>query len=224
MASSERTGAAAAEPATPDPHQEQTSVESLALVRAWCAGDEAAARRLHDRYAERLVRLVGSRLGARFRSRFEAEDVVQSALASVFVRVRDGDRRFGADGRLWPFLVRFTLNKLHNRIREHLRQQRSVARECGDGDALLAALEARGGAPGAEFEEAEELARLLTEVRGCLPEETHRRILDLALEGLGVGAIARAVNRSERTVSRVLAGVRQRLEAWPPGGCQPADG
>lgn len=211
MGSSERdqAAAAAAEPAGAD---------SLALVRAWCAGDEAAARRLHDRYAERLVRLVGSRLGARFRARFEAEDVVQSALASVFVRVRDGDRRFGPGGRLWPFLVQFTLNKLHNRIREHLRQQRSVARECGDGEDLLAALEARCAAPGAEFEEAEELARLLDEVRGGLPEETHRRILDLALEGLAVGAIARAVNRSERTVGRVLAGVRQRLEGRPANG------
>lgn len=92
MASSERTGtAAAAEPATPGPQPEPTSVESLALARAWCAGDEAAARRLHDGYAERLVRLVGSRLGARFRSRFEAEDVVQSALASLFARASDGE-------------------------------------------------------------------------------------------------------------------------------------
>ncbi len=213
MASSERAGAAA-----PDAPREAAAVESLALVRAWCAGDEAAARQLHDRYAERLVRLVGSRMGARFRARFEAEDVVQSALASVFVRVRDGDGSFGAGGRLWPFLVRFTLNKLHNRIREHLRQQRSVARECGDGEDLLAALEARCAAPGAEPEEAEELARLLEEVRGGLPEETHRRILDLALEGLGVGEIARAVSRSERTVGRVLAGVRAHLEARQPDG------
>ena len=217
MMSSERprTGApaAAVETPTPDASAGPESLASLDLVRRWCAGDEAAARRLHDRYAERLVRLVSSRLGARFRPRFEAEEVVQSALASVFVRARDGDPRFGAGGRLWPFLVHFTLNKLRNRIRAHLRGQRSVARECGGDADVLAAVEARGAAPGADFEEAEELAARLAELRGALPEETHRHILDLALEGYGVGAIARQVSRSERTVSRVLAGVRSSLEA-----------
>jgi RNA polymerase sigma factor (sigma-70 family) len=222
MMSSDRTHtgapAAAVETPSPDASAGQESLASLDLVRRWCAGDEGAARRLHDRYAERLVRLVSSRLGARLRRRFEAEEVVQSALASVFVHARDGDPRLAEGGRLWPFLVHFTLNKLRNRIRANLRGQRSVARECGEGADVLAAVAARGADPGAEFEEAEELAALLAELRGALPEETHRRILDLALEGHGQGAIARQVNRSERTVSRVLAGVRSSLEARLAGG------
>jgi RNA polymerase sigma factor (sigma-70 family) len=192
----------------PDP---QESVPSLELVREWCAGDEQAAARLHDRYAGRLVRLVAGRLGARFRTRFGPEDVVQSALGSVLVGAREGQYRFREGEPLWPFLVAFTLNKLRNRVRAQLRLGRSVARECG-GDELLAALEARAADPGAGLEEAEELAALLEEVRSGLPEERHRQILDLALAGLGPEAIAGETARSERTVRRVLAGVREHLE------------
>jgi RNA polymerase sigma factor (sigma-70 family) len=208
MTSSEQPRNSASGPvAAPD------SLASLELVRQWCSGDEEAARRLHDRYVARLVRLVGSRVGARFQPRFAAEDVVQSALASVFVRARGGELELDESGRLWPFLVQFTLNKLRSRIRDHLRQQRSVARECSEGAELMEALEARCAVGEDDFEEAEELACLLGDVRGTLLEETHRRILDLALEGHGVGAIARTLNRSERTVSRILGKVRAFLLA-----------
>ena len=173
-------------------------------------GDEEAAREVFQRYLGRLVALARSRLSEKLQRKVDADDVVQSAFRSFFVRARDGQYTIERSGELWSLLASITRHKLLKKA-EHFRQQKRNL----DRDQPLAA-----GADGTERElpaageptDAEALA-LTDEVEFLMRglDDVQRTMLELRLQDQSIPDIARAVERSERTVRRFLGGFRDEL-------------
>ena len=101
------------------------------LLRDAARGDEAAVRRLLDRYRERLRRMVSLRLDSRVSARVDASDVVQEALFDAAQKLVDYARERPIP--FYPWLHRLAADKLALAHRHHLRAgRRSVAREEAD--------------------------------------------------------------------------------------------
>jgi RNA polymerase sigma factor (sigma-70 family) len=182
------------------------------LLDQWRGGDHQAANELFRLHAARLVALARSRLSDKLAGRVDAEDVVQSAYRSFFVRARDGefDLRQGAD--LWALLVAITIHKVHQQVKRNTAGKRTVALEENYGsEDSLAGFQARPptGEPSpleavALVDQVEEVMRGLDPVR--------RRVLELRLQGYTLEEIATDSGLSRRTLRRFLDQVREQLE------------
>ena len=175
------------------------------------SGDEEAARAVFDRYLGRLVALARSRLSEKLARKVDADDVVQSALRSFFVRARDGQYAIERAGDLWALLAGITKNKLLKKA-EHFRQQKRDV----DRDQPLAASsdESSADADFSEHPTDEEALTLADEVEFLMRklDPLQRQMLEMRLQGKPIPEIADTVERSERTVRRFLSTFRDNLE------------
>ena len=189
--------------------------EAADLVARWRHGDQQAAAELFRRYADRLVGLARAQLSRKVGQRVDAEDVVQSVYRSFFADARDGHYDIQRGGDLWRLLVTITLCKVRNQAKHNGRAKRAVQRDQGFGseDSLLGIqpdLLARGPTPVDAAALTDELDQLMQQL-----EAPDRRIVELRLQGFKLAEIADLVQRSQRTVCRVLEEVKQHLEqAW----------
>lgn len=185
---------------------------SIDLVSRWRKGDEAAAAELFRRYAERLIALAHRRLSAKLTQRVQPEDVIQSVYCSFFAGARDGKFVLLRSGDLWRLLVAITLNKLQHQVKRHTAAKRAVWKEqqIDNGDSVYGVpTEVLAREPSGD--EAVALTDLLEGVmRDLDPRE--RRMIELRLQGYGLGEIADETSRSRPTVRRVLDRVKQQLE------------
>ncbi len=173
------------------------------------SGDEEAARELFDRYLSRLVALARSRLSEKLERKVDADDIVQSAFRSFFIRARNGQFVIERAGDLWSLLASITRHKVLAKA-EHFRQQKRNLerdrplphRESGDAD--LFAVDPTEQDAVALSDEVEFL------LRGATPLKRH--VLELRLQGQSIPEIAEAIQRSERTVRRLLGSFRDQLE------------
>jgi RNA polymerase sigma factor (sigma-70 family) len=171
-------------------------------------GDERAADEIFQRYVERLTRLARSRLSPRLASRTDPEDVVMSAWRSFFIGARAGRLSLHRSGDLWRLLVEITMHKLYRQTRWHVAAKRSVRTE----QSLLQmpqdwlAWIDRQPTP----DEALALADQVEQVMSRL-DAFGRRVLELRLQGEQLATIAEETGRSERTVRRALATMRELL-------------
>jgi RNA polymerase sigma-70 factor (ECF subfamily) len=174
-------------------------------------GDPRAAAAVFQRYARRLIRLAQSRLEGRLRRQVDAEDVMQSAFKSFFVRQAAGEYHLEDWDGLWSLLTVITLRKCGRQIRRFLAEGRDVRREVAPPgpEGSNSGWEALGDDPTPS--EAAVLAETIEHLMRGLPDATERRMLELSLQGYGPREISEEVGRSERTVHRVLSLVRNRL-------------
>lgn len=172
-------------------------------------GDQDAAALIFRRFVTRLMALASRQLGERLRTKADPEDVVQSVYKSFFVR--DGLAPFDlADwDNLWSLLATITVRKCNNRRTYWLSQRRDVGRE-------RVPLDDGGLDQAASATEPTPLqALILTEVLEAVLADLsldHRRIAELSLQGYTSPEIADQAGCSERTVARVLARLRARLQ------------
>lgn len=180
-----------------------TSAELLSQVRG---GDERAADELFHRYLERLTRLARTRLSPRLAARTDPEDIVLSAWRSFFVGARAGRYALRRSGDLWRLLASIVMHKLYHAARRHAAGVRSVAAEL-PGSAAAALPDAR------REPTPEEALALADEVQAVMKQldAFKRRVLELRLQGEPLAEIAADTGRSERTVRRTLAELRQML-------------
>lgn len=168
-------------------------------------GLDGAAREVWTRYAERLVSLARKNLSQKIRQKEDPDDVVQSALKSFYRRqAAGGIQPIDWDG-LWAVLVVITLRKCRNRARTYRAGQRDAGREesLGQvGDAL--ALASAEPTP----LEAAALSDLVTNLMAYLKDDRERAILSLTLQGFTASEVGAQVNRTRRTVHRVLERLR----------------
>lgn len=175
----------------------------LAAGRSGSFGD------LFDCYAGRLAGLVRKRLGWRLARKIDPDDVVQSVFKSFVGLQRRQDVVCEDPQALWGLLAVMTTRKCGRKI-EHftagcrdVRVEESIApgREfVGDADArLFVEAISREPDPQAAAAVSETIRSLLSQL-----DERDRTIVQLALEGLSVADISLHVQRSERTVQRVL--------------------
>jgi len=183
---------------------QETSAEVLARFRG---GDDRAADELFCRYVGRLTLLARSRLSPKMASRTDPEDVVMSAYRSFFVGARQGRFLLTRSGDLWRLLVSITMHKLYRQVRSHSAEMRSVSVEqslFATKDEQLPA--AREPSPEEAIAMADELEAFMATLDGFA-----RRILELRLQEEQLSTIAAETGRSERTVRRTLAVIRQKL-------------
>lgn len=172
-------------------------------------GDEDASREIFERYLARLTALARSRLAPRLAGRTDPEDIVLSAYRSFFVGARDGRFVLQRSGDLWRLLVSITLHKLYRQVKRHSAESRDVQRE-----KMLEEAHALSREP--TVDEAVALADELEAILKPL-DPLLRRVLELRLQGQSLEEIAAITMRSERTVRRSLAELREAIASRREG-------
>ena len=172
----------------------------LAQVVAGLPGSE---RELVDRYTERLLALARRQLPLRLRRRVDPDDIVQSVYRSFFRRLKGHQLQLDESHDLWRLLAAITYYKIFNSVKYHQRQCRDLRREIAlsEGDHPLEDLGCT------DRQNLDVLYDSLAQLLEKLPESA-RTIVVRRLEGLTIEAIAADINRSRRTVLRVLANVQ----------------
>ena len=181
------------------------------------AGGDVLGAEVLTRYSNRLAGLVRSKLGWKLRRKLDPEDVVQSVFKS-FVRLQqERELAFENWESLWGLLALITVRKCGHKIEHFMAACRRVSAEHsiapGAGpadDDTQRCIEAISREPDPVHTAmlAETLAGLLDGM-----DDRDRKIVTLALEGATSSEISEEVERSERTVQRVLKRVWAQLEA-----------
>ena len=172
------------------------------LVSNYQAGSESAARDLFDKYCERLMKLAKRRIGQRMASRFDPEDVIQSAFRTFFTRVKNDEFTFEAEDDLFKLLVRLTVRKTLRRIEHHSAAKRnpnSEAAQRTDDIEPFSLIASRAVTPDMEVALIDEFQLFI----GDLPE-LDRQVIELKIQGYTTVEIAEKVGSYERKVRRVL--------------------
>jgi RNA polymerase sigma factor (sigma-70 family) len=167
------------------------------------AGENWTHSAFFREHAPRLEALIRGRLAPRFRSRFDADDVVQSAFRSFFLRPAPEFSALSKETDLWPLLAEIAVRKLGQQIRRHQAQRRDVRTERDPKDVSLPA--------DLRPDEAASLTEIIGRVRNDL-DDTSREAFLLRLQGYEILEIAQTLQISERTVRRQLAAAKQLLQ------------
>lgn len=171
------------------------SGEFREAIRRIRAGDEQAAAELVQKYEPLIRREVRLHLeDGRLRRLFDSMDVVQSVLASFFLRAAAGEYDLEEPGQLAALMSRMARNKLASAARRHYRNCRD-ARRVRYGDNALRTVAADGS--DGSVDEAVDQAEMLRALRGALTAE------ELQLAAL------RAERRSWSEIAAMLGGTPQ---------------
>jgi RNA polymerase sigma factor (sigma-70 family) len=184
----------------------QDAWTSLILLEKFRDGDEQAAEALFARYFERLTSLARSRLSTRLARRTDPEDIVLSVYRSFFVGAREGRFVLSRGGDLWRLLSSITTHKLLKQARHEGAARRSFSVEVPLDQVAEERFSERRYDPTPE--DALAIADELEQVFSLL-DPFGRRVLELRLQGLKISEIAEDAGRSERTVRRSLAQIRE---------------
>ncbi len=186
--------------------------DNLNLIDRFRSGDQAAAKELFDRYVARLIGLVHGRMSRKLGRRLDPEDIVQSTFRSFFSGVQGDKFTFDEPGDLWRLLTVMALNKLRHKAEFHTAGKRGMAAEqsmhasSSDGQQRSNwELLAHEPLPDAAVAVLEELALLTADL-----DPVQAEMVTLRMEGYQLEEIAEMVQRSERTVRRVLEKIRNR--------------
>ncbi|MCA9138520.1 MAG: hypothetical protein KDB00_17230 [Planctomycetales bacterium] len=172
------------------------------------SGDEDAACAVFDRFAGRLLQLAKSRLELRIRSTNDEEDVMQSVWRSFFRRQQQGEFHFEDWDEVWSLLVLMTVRRCArtaNAARAAKRDVNRVANMPAEDSFHWQAMD-RQPTP----DEVVELSDLVINIMESL-EPRQRTIFTMRMQGFSVEEISAQVNRTERTVLRTLALIRDHL-------------
>jgi RNA polymerase sigma-70 factor (ECF subfamily) len=183
-------------------------ISDRSLLRRFQGGQPDASTELYVRYAERLHALVASQSSPDLARRVDAEDIVQSVFRTFFRRAAHGDYAVPEGEELWKLLLVIALNKVRAAGAYHRAAKRDV-RQTVAGEPYERALESERGSD----EGALTLLRMVVEDLLDGMPAANRRMIELRIEGHDVDEIARQVERSKRTVERVLQNFRTRLDA-----------
>jgi RNA polymerase sigma-70 factor (ECF subfamily) len=200
----------------PELPEKQLSADDVAQAQWWRAGNEQAAQKLFDCYAESLVALARRRMSQRLAGRVDPEDVVQSVFRTFFQRAREGQFNIADQDDLGKLLVRITVHKTLRQVAFHKAAKRNLGMEMSQGEESQQRLEELlDGEPTSE--EAvmflDQLEHFLSRLR---PEE--RQILELRLQGYSNEEIAQKLGIYDRKIRRFLEHVRglAEQEGWQP--------
>jgi RNA polymerase sigma-70 factor (ECF subfamily) len=171
------------------------------------AGRPGSDAELVQRYSYRLLEFARRQLPECVRRREDPEDIVQSVYRSFFRRLQEGRFTFDDSQDVWRLLAAITYRKARNAVKFHQRDRRDVRRELP----LPGADSTAAGdvpEPQPDMRDVETLFDCLDQLLAGLPEN-YRTIVVRRLEGESIEDIAQQVQRSRRTVLRVLAHVQE---------------
>jgi RNA polymerase sigma-70 factor (ECF subfamily) len=198
------------EPEEPAPRADlpRDLMSDRSLLRRLQRGQADASTELYLRYADRLHKLAASQSSPDLARRVDPEDIVQSVFRTFFRRANLGQYSVPDGEEIWKLLLVIALNKVRATGAYHRAAKRDVRRTSG-GEPFDRAAESEAG----QDETALSFLHLvIEELLEDLPE-AYRRMIELRIEGYEVAEIATAVQRSKRSVERVLQDFRRRLDA-----------
>lgn len=181
----------------------ESVLSDATLLRRIINGDPAAATRLFEQHAPKLMGVARSRLSAILRSTVDPEDIVQSTFKSFFRRASAGGYAAPKAGDLFNLLIVIAMRKINAKADYHTASRRDVRKTRSTGDDILQ--DPHGNEPAVQ-----ELCLTIAELLEGF-NETQRTIIALRLEGFTVQEIADRCQRSNRTVERELQAFRLRL-------------
>ena len=186
----------------PDQVERQTPqcVDSKAsdqsLVRRIQNGNQEAATELYERYATRLIDLIKMQTSSALKQRVDPEDMLQSVFRNFFDQIQHQKYSVPPSKELWKFLMVIALNKVRTVAKFNQAQKRDIRRSTS-----IAGTEE---IPALRRQSTELITRLtIAESLEKLPEK-HRAVVQLRLDGYEVLEIAERIQRSARTVERLL--------------------
>jgi RNA polymerase sigma-70 factor (ECF subfamily) len=191
-----------------------SSLPFAELMESLRRGDPNVARDVFERYARRLIGMAGARLPAFARSKVDPEDVVQSVFRTFFRRHSEGEFRPEHWDALWSLLTVLTARKCGHHLEYLVAARRDARREAKPYDSCEAgsAQQWEPEDPAPSPEEAALLSETLGQVLFDLSDR-ERSVLILRLQGHPIVEVANLAAASERSVHRILANVRAKLEA-----------
>lgn len=179
------------------PHSNSTRT----LLRDAAEGDQAALAVLFERNRALLYALVHSRMPGRFRSRLDTDDVVQSALLAAFRELPAF--QYTGEHSFQRWLAAILVNKIHDKIKHHSRQRRSVDAELNgtSGRAMIERLTREEDTPSVVMAAAESQALMLQAI-GRLPADQQDLICLRFFDRLSWKEIAERLDISETNARR----------------------
>lgn len=174
-------------------------------------GDPEAARDVFDRFARRLVGMAATKLPAFSRAKVDPEDIVQSVFRTFFRRVSAGEFTPEHWDALWSLLAVITARKCGHQIGHLVASRRDARRDLAADVAASDSVDWEPTDPTPTPAEATLLAETLGVMLADLTER-ERTVVVLRLQGYSIIEIAEKASSSERSVHRILAAVRSRLE------------
>ena len=176
------------------------------------SGEPGYEQQVVERYTLRLLELARRQLPARLRRRVDPEDVVQSVYRSFFRRLNEGRFSFQESHDVWRLLAAMTFHKARKAVRFHFQDKRDARRDVTlptESDSAICNPELAEAQPGPH-----DLAILVDSLEQLLARvpSNYRDIVVLRLEGWSVVEIAQKVNRSQSTVMRAFARIRDLAE------------
>ncbi len=182
------------------------------LMNRLRAGDNEAANRIFELYAQRLIALARTRLDALTRRKVDPEDVLQSVFKSFFLRHANGKFDLANWDSLWGMLVVITLRKCGRNVKYFHAARRAVQREI---EAQPAPDDSDPGWEAVAHEPTPDEAAMLAETVQDLMktlDERERQVVTLRLQGYSTREISAQVGRTERTVHRLMAQATRKLD------------
>ncbi len=184
------------------------------VIRRARAGDQAATAAVLGRFEAEVRTMVRVRLPRALRNQFDSMDFVQAIWTSVFAGQGDDPATFADAGQFRNFLAGVARNKV---FEEHRRQTRTKKYDLGREERLYVRkgerdvpreVEASDPTPSENVQAVDRLDQI---IGGRTDEEAE--VIQLRRQGLTFGEIADRVGRNERSVRRVIAEARERMEA-----------
>jgi RNA polymerase sigma-70 factor (ECF subfamily) len=176
------------------------------LLRRLRSGNDNAATEIYLRYAQRLRTLARARCSTELARRVDVDDIVQSVFSSFFRGVNQGYYDVPVGEELWKLLLVIALNKIRAQGNYHRAAKRDVRMTTGGHG--LDDLDRCGHEPDGTAHAF--LQMVIDETIERLPDY-QKQIVVLRIEGYEVAEIAAQVQRSKRTVERVLQEFRRQL-------------
>ena len=175
--------------------------DDTSLLSRYRRGDDDAATALYVKYAARLRRIAAINTSNDLKSRFDAEDVVQSVFRTFFRRASEGYFDVPDGDEIWNLFLVIALNKIRELGKFHRRQRRNVKTTESANERSFETLDS---------EPLTTLQISIDEVlNGLSPAK--RTMVEMRLQGHDIDEIASETNRCTRTIERTLRKFRELL-------------
>jgi RNA polymerase sigma-70 factor (ECF subfamily) len=192
-------------------HHDDDFTDLMARAKS---GEPAAIRDFLSRFEQEVRMMVRARLPRKLRTQFDSNDFVQAVWKSFFWNLRQNQREFANTDHLRGFLAGVVRNKVREQYRRLTRTEKyDVSREerlyirRGDREVLRDVV-SPDPSPSDAAQAGDRLEQLTA---GRSQREVE--VLTLRQEGLTFVEIAVQTGMNERSIRRIIASVRSRMEA-----------
>ena len=184
------------------------------LLDAMQKGEDEAFTTFFNRHYDQLVQFAKKKLGSFPLRTFDADDVAQSAMKSLFKSLRENRYEAQNSIEIWQILITITKNKLLDRRRRQQAQKRgggnvrgeSIWAQAGEDSGLREQQDTKQNmTPDAQVELLETTDLLFQQ----LEDDKTREVARLLLAGYRINDIAEELNCVRRTVERKIVHIRE---------------